>query len=66
MSQVSWDAFEKGIDEKHQLVAERLNAAMETGHTAAARELLDEYSKEYPTKAEALRLSCVRKYGTGL
>lgn len=66
MSQVSWEAFEKDIDRKHQEVLEKLNGAMETGHHAVARELLDEYAKEYPAKAEALRLSLVRKFGTGL
>lgn len=63
---VSWDAFERDIDQQHQLVLERLNGFMESGHNGAARELLDKYAKEYPTKAEAMRLSLVRKFGTGL
>lgn len=66
MSRVSWDAFEAQIDQRHQDVLEKLTAAMETGHHAAARELLEEYAKEYPAKSEALRLSLVRRFGTGL
>ena len=63
---VSWEAFENDIDQQHQLVLEKLNGYMESGYNGKARELLDEYGKEYPTKAEAMRLSLVRRYGTGL
>lgn len=65
MSQVTWDAFDDK-DQQHQIILERLHGYMESGHTGAARELLDGYAKEYPTKAEAMRLSLVSRYGTGL
>ena len=66
MSQVNWEAFDRGGPDVHYEVTDKLQGAMETGHHAAARELLEEYSVQYPEMAEALRLSLVRKYGTGL
>lgn len=66
MSQVNWQAFDKAGPQVHVEVNSKLQAAMETGHHAVARELLEEYAVEYPDKAEVLRLSLVRKYGTGL
>lgn len=50
----------------HRAVQDKLLGCMETGHHGAAREVLEEYAVDYPDKAEALRLSLVRLYGTGL
>lgn len=63
---LGWDAFANDVDQQHQLLLEKLNGYMESGYNGKARELLDEYAKEYPIKAEAMRLSLVRRYGTGL
>lgn len=66
MSQVNWDAFGTGDVDPHQAVHEQLIGYMETGHHGAARALLKEHAEQYPEMAETLRLSLVRKYGTGL
>lgn len=63
MSRVGWDAFDP---DPHQATLEKLNQLMESGHKGEARTLIREYSKDHPTKAEAMRLSLVRRYGTGL
>lgn len=68
MSGVSWDSFVEAPEGSfdHAGVQAKLMGAMETGHRGVAREILDEYAKEYPNEAEILRLSLVRRYGTGL
>lgn len=67
MSQINWNAFNTDdADATHERVASQLAGLMETGHHGKARELLDTYAVDFPTLAEALRLSLVRKYGTGL
>ena len=67
MSGVSWGAFDAPVDAfDHRAVQDKLMGLMETGYHGAARDHLNEYAKDFPDKAESLRLSLVRLYGTGL
>lgn len=66
MTRVSWEAFEADIDAVHRDTWAEVYGYMETGHWGAARAAIAEYSEHPSAKAEALRLTLVRDFGTGL
>ena len=51
---------------RYREVSDEVAVLMETGQHGKARELLAEFAVEAPEQSETIRLSCVRKYGTGL
>lgn len=68
MSGVHWGAIGGPLYPRtvHDEVRDAVTGAMETGRRGTAAELLKLYASEHPEQAEALRLSLVRKYSTGL
>jgi hypothetical protein len=55
--------FKQKKQNKHNALADRVYAAIETGNLGQARTLLEEYKAEYPNKAKKLQAVLVREYG---
>lgn len=51
---------------RYREVSDEIAVLMETGQHGKARTVLAEFAVESPEQSESIRLSCVRKYGTGL
>ena len=55
----------KGRSE-HDVIADKVSAALETGNAGQARMVLAEYKDKYPEHAARLRASCIAEYGVSL
>ena len=56
----------KSTQDEHDVLRDKVYAAMETGNAGLARTLLEEYADLYPDQAQTLRSDVVSEYGTAL
>lgn len=54
------------MQNEHNLVADKVYAAMETGNHSQARTVLTEYRELHPERAENLRADVIAAYGVAL
>lgn len=55
--------FKQKKQSKHNALADRVYAAIETGNLGRARTLIEEYKDKYPNKATKLQAKIVRDTG---
>jgi outer membrane protein assembly factor BamD (BamD/ComL family) len=55
-----------GTQNEHDILRDKVYAAMETGNAGRARTLVEEYADLYPEQAQALRSEVLVGYGTAL